>query len=60
MDFGFRVPLKIYVTLITTIFIIFFAWEEIHSPTTYTSKYIKKLLGHHDLHDFLAWQSREM
>lgn len=60
MDLGLMLPCKIYVTILSLLFAFFFIAEELGNSSTVTSKIIRKHLGHHDLHDFLAIQSLEM
>jgi hypothetical protein len=54
MDLGLKLPCKIYITILTLLFIFFFIFEELSNSSTATSKILQKHLGHHDLHDFLA------
>jgi len=60
IDLGLVVPCKIYVTIISLLFAFFLITEEISNSSTATSKAIRKHLGHHDYHEFLAQQSIQM
>jgi len=52
-------PLKLYLILLVVMFGVCFTIEEFGSKKTTPGKYLRSLLGHHDLHEFLAEKSIE-
>ena len=50
-------PLKFYLTMVVLLFVGYGFKEELEGKNTYMHKYIRKQLGHHDLHNYLATES---
>ena len=57
IEFAIWLPFKIYILIIALIFISLGFYEELIGKNTQLHKYVRKQLGHHDLHNFLATES---
>lgn len=52
-------PFKIYAIVILILFVLLGGYEELSGSNTFVNKWVKAKLGHKDLHQFLANESRE-
>ena len=55
---GIGAPFKIYLGLIIVMFLLLGFYEELTVKNTALNKWVKQKLGHNDLHEFLARESR--
>lgn len=57
---SFTTPFKFYFGVIAILLFVIGTYEELTVKDTFLNKWVRSRMGHHDLHQFLARESRAM